>query len=232
MTDTVHSLVYNWLISGADPKVGFRLFVEYGNALDSVKNLLSLNPEKHIQIIKATLCRIAEIKYIPTNDVVKNPSYTVETKRKFRDDYPFLADPTCPPELKIIVGDKITYFHNYCEAYDDLQKANNDRDHLKSVSYLVETFIKNRNITAELDYYAKHTQILGKHPIFEEYKRIKTFRKLSPRELVRLKSNLKNNIYRNQKKLREDHREDLRLQREENLRKQQIELAEIDRLLE
>ncbi|WP_333862569.1 hypothetical protein [Sphingobacterium sp.] len=235
MTDEVKSLVYNWLIAGADPRIGLRLFCDHCTPKQSVKQLVEQNPGKHIQIIKNALCRTAEIDM--TSIVRKDkPTQLMATpekpKRKLRDDYPFLADATCPPELKIIIGDKITSYHNYCDAYERLKNAKTDKDHLEAVSYLVDQYLKNRAISAEMDYYKEHGIVLGKHPIFEEYKKIKQYRSLPLKDLVRIKINLENNIYRNQKKLNTDKRADLRIQRENNIRRQQMELAEIDRLLE
>lgn len=235
MTDEVKSLVYNWLIAGADPQIGLRLFCDHCSPKQSVKQLVERNPAKHIQIIKNALCRTAEIDM---TSIVRNEKQTQlmatpeKPKRKLRDDYPFLADPTCPPELKIIIGDKITSYHNYCDAYERLKTAKSDKDHLEAVSYLVDQYLKNRAISAEMDYYKEHGKVLGKHPIFEEYKKIKQYRSLPLKDLVRIKLNLENNIYRNQKKMKTDKRADLRIQRENNIRRQQMELAEIDRLLE
>ncbi|MGF7026296.1 hypothetical protein [Sphingobacterium sp. HSC-15S19] len=234
MTDEVKSLVYNWLIAGADPRIGLRLFCDHCSPKQSVKQLVEQNPGKHIQIIKTTLCRIAEIdmKSIIRTEPTQLVTTSEKPKRKLRDDYPFLADPTCPPELKIIIGDKITTYHNYCAAYEKLKAAKTDRDHLEAVSYLVDQYLKNRAISAEMDHYKEHGKVLGKHPIFEEYKKIKQYRSLPLKDLVRIKINLENNIYRNQKKIKTDKRTDLRIQRENNIRRQQMELAEIDRLLE
>lgn len=234
MTDEVKSLVYNWLIAGADPLIGLRLFCDHCSPKQSVKQLIEQDPAKHIQIIKIALCRVSGIDLVSVAAPGKMQPVTQYTKpkRKLRDDYPFLADPNCPPELKIIIGDKITTYHNYCEAYEKLKAAKTDKDHLESVSYLVDQFLKNRAISAEMDYYKEHGKVLGKHPIFEDYKKIKEFRKLPLKDLIRIKINLENNINRNKKKLKTDKREDLRVQREDNIRRQQLQLAEIDRLLE
>jgi len=120
MTDEVKSLVYNWLIAGADPRIGLRLFCDHCRPKQSVKQLVEHNPAKHIQIIKIALCRIAEIdmKSVSQAETIQPVPTSSKPKRKLRDDYPFLADPTCPPELKIIIGDKITSYHNYCDAYE------------------------------------------------------------------------------------------------------------------
>ena len=229
----LNTLVYNWLIAGADPQVGLRLFITYAKPLPAIRNLVSKNPVKHLAIIKNALLYISGVELAPPSAPGINvlPSKTPERKQTIREDYPFLKEDSCPPELKILVADKITTFQNYVESYDKLKQAKNSGEHLEAVAYLVENFIKNQEIHKEFEHYKKDKQILGKHAIFKEYAQFRSLRKLSALELARMKTNLENNIYRTKKLLASEPREDLRIKREDTLRKHQRKLAEIERLL-
>lgn len=259
MPTKVHAHIYNWLAAGADAKVGLRLFIEYCQPNKTIQNLVSTHPEKHIHIIKAALCHKAGITdYRLPSTVHRSPltvhrspltdtpstvprhcepakqsqTETAVNHQPLRSDWPFLAEPDCPPELKILVGDKITAYHNYAQAYTTLHKATTLSEQTKVVSYLVENYIENHLIYKELLHYKKHNKVLGKHPIFAHLKKLNKLRTLPTLELIKKKDRLEHNIWRNKNKLKTDPRPDLRISREKRIRKMEIELAEIIRLLD
>lgn len=234
MPTKVHAHIYNWLAAGAEAKVGLRLFIEYCSPNPAIKNLVTQNPEKHIQIIKAALCHKAGIKQSDTNHAapVTNNQLPVTNNKTLREDWPFLSEPDCPPELKILVSNKITAYYNYVKAYNDIHKATTASEQINNVSYLVENYIENHLIFKELKHYKKHKKVLGKHPIFAHLKKLNNLRRLPILELVKRKDRIEHNIWRNKNKIRTDNRPDLLLQREKKIRQLEIELAEIIRLLE
>ncbi len=135
--------------------------------------------------------------FLPTEPIV---SYAEEIQRtKLRDDFPFLFEPNCPDELKILVSDKITAFHNYTKAHERLFTAKDNSEMLVAVRDTVENFLNNRLIFAELDHYKKTGKLLKKHPYFKRKRRQEEIQKMSAGALAKLKEQLEMNIWRNKK---------------------------------
>ncbi len=231
------NLVHNWLLGGADPEVGLRLFMEYTNPVSSVARLISKNPVRHIQIIRTVLFKASGLPFdfMVSNaiDINNKPTEAVKENRfKLRNQWPFLADPDCPPELKLLISDKITAFTKCVELYGKITDATSEEENLKNVSRLVENFISNHEIYKELKHYADHGKVLGKHAIFLQYKRIKDLRNMTTMDLFKKKKNLENNIWRTQSKIKLEKREDLLPGREAKIKELKMQLAEVNRLLE
>src|SRR5690606_34407985 len=120
-----------------------------------------------------------------------------------RADYTFLSEPGTPPELKVLVSNKITAYHEYKAAHAKLFDCTTLDEDLNTVRNLVENYIENHAIHQELSHYQKNRSILGKHPIFEEMQRLKHFRNLSTVDLYKRKRNIEHNIWRIEKLIAE-----------------------------
>src|SRR5690606_37321872 len=173
---TLQNLVHNWLLGGADPEVGLRLFMDYSNPSLPIARMISRSPEKHLQTIKASLLQRAglplDTSIVSVSKPIHNESQTND-KRKIRFDWPFLSDPECPPELKLLISDKITAYRNCIQEYENLAKATSASEQLNTVRSLVTNFIANHDIYKELKYYKDTSKVLGEHKVFAQYKRIK-----------------------------------------------------------
>jgi hypothetical protein len=145
--------------------------------------------------------------------------------KKIRQEFPFLMDPGCPDELKILVADKITAYYKYCEAHE---KLNGELEHSRDV---VENWLENRLIYKELNYYKKHKKPLMEHPIWEQMKREKEIGKMNVVALVALMKNLNMNIWRNKKQLEKEPDSDLTHERRERIKNYEFELKIVERLL-
>ncbi|WP_116787632.1 hypothetical protein [Flavobacterium psychrotrophum] len=99
------------------------------------------------------------------------PAVTEETP-KFRDEYPFLKDPECPSELKILATDKITTYNAYQEAHAKLAAFAagtlqlTETEQLELAETATANFEASAAIKKELDHYLEHKEILGTHPVF------------------------------------------------------------------
>lgn len=231
------SLIHNWLISGADVEVGLRLFINYAKPNNTVLRIVSKNPGKHLQTIRIALFKAADIPLdftAPANTSVDTTALEgrKNSSIKLRNQWPFLSDPGCPPELKLLISDKITVFTNCVQLYNGLTNVTNNEEQLRTAADLVSNFIENHRIYKELKHYLDNGEVLGEHQIFLQYKRIKELRNLSTMELFKKKKNLDNNIWRTQSKLTKGDRDDLRLGRESKMKELKMQLAEVDRLLE
>lgn len=107
-------------------------------------------------------------------------------KRSFRSEWPYLSNPTCPPQLKALAADKISCWERYTEAHKQLFDCSSLDECYQVAHTLIENFKENRQIHEELDYYKQHGTVLGLHRIFEQYKRFDELRGLKPIELFKL----------------------------------------------
>lgn len=100
-----------------------------------------------------------------TSDYDAAPA-TVKKMIRFRDRFPFLSSQDCPEVLKILVADMFTSYDRYKSArarLADIDDADSDAA-MKECEQVIEEYLENRRIWEELEYYAKHGVILGKHP--------------------------------------------------------------------
>lgn len=97
---------------------------------------------------------------------------------KLESQFPFLREKDCPNELKILVNDAITAFHDYKNAHEELfaklsavaePQLSNEQVY-EIASQLLEDFELNQEIYAELEHYQKNKEILGEHSIFATLK--------------------------------------------------------------
>lgn len=89
-----------------------------------------------------------------------------------RNEFPFLAEPGCPEEFKILVADMITAHSRYMKGHDRLfEVANKDNETcFAAARETVENYIDNREMWEELEYYKKTGEILGVHRVFTDRK--------------------------------------------------------------
>lgn len=239
----IEDLVHNWLLGGADPQVGLRLFIDYGKPNPAAARILSKDPDTHTQTIKATLLKRANLPYeaaLKMSDRLCHTERSEVSERgakqssspKLRAQWPFLSDPTCPPELKLLISDKITAYTTCAREYEALSACTTQEQQLETLRSLVTNFINNHAIYRELKHYKDTGKLLGEHTIFAQYQRIRDLRNLNTMDLFKKKKNLEHAIWRNESKIKKDNRPDLLPTRQENIKQLKMQLAEVDRLLE
>ncbi|MBR2624137.1 MAG: hypothetical protein IKC96_03280 [Paludibacteraceae bacterium] len=131
----------------------------------------------------------------------------------------------------MLAADKITAYRNYTSAHQSLFDCTSLESCFVVAKKVVENFIENRKIHSELAYYKEHHVVLGKHPIFEEVKRIAELRQLPVAELFRRKTNLEEAIWRVQSEIRKGNKPHLLSEREQRLSAKRRELAEVERII-
>lgn len=230
-------LVHNWLLGGADPEVGLRLFMDHCHPSLTTVRIISREPAKHIQTIRTALLKASglgfDFKPIIDREIKKTSPESLRSRMpKLRNQWPFLADPTCPPELKLLVSDKITAYTECVKEYGNLTAAVSLEEQLKSVRNLVESFISNHEIFKELKNYSDTGKVLGKHQIFQQYQRIMDLRNLNTLALFDKKKNLEHAIWRNESKIKKEKRQDLLSSRKNKVKELKMQLAEVMRILE
>lgn len=216
-------VIQKWLMSGAEVQEGLRLLNQYAPN-KHLHRLVSLRPDKFRPLLIQTLSAL-----IPTASA--NLIQPVIHKITFREQWSFLDDNDCPNELKILAADKISAYRNYTSAHQQLFECVTEEDCFSVAKKVVENFIENRKIHSELAYYKEHRSLLGKHPIFDEVKRLAGLRALPITELFRRKTNLEEAIWRIQSELRKGNKPHLDTTREQRLQKKRRELAEVERII-
>lgn len=225
--------IHNWILGGADLEVGIRLFMDHIKANSCITRIISKNPKSHAQVVKLALLRKANLPLDLAIKTKKEESQNVKKEiPNIRSQWPFLADQDCPPELKLLISDKITAYRNCVQEYDNMTNASTPQEQLSAVSTLVNNFIENHKIYKELKYYKDNKQILGNHPIFEQYGRLKDLRKLKTLELVKKKENLEHKIWRNKSEINKGNKPELDKSRQTKIKEYEMQLAEVIRLLE
>lgn len=162
----------------------------------------------------------------------RNEQIQSTRKRSFRSEWPYLSDPTCPPQLKALAADKISCWERYTEAHKQLFDCSSVDECYQVAHALIENFKENRQIHEELDYYKQHGSILGQHHIFDQYRRFDELKGKNVIELVGLYQNtLPHKIWRIESEIRKGDKPHLNGDREVRLRDVQAELAEVKRIL-
>lgn len=127
----------------------------------------------------------------------------VQNMIRFRETYAFLNEPDCPDILKVLVSDMFTAYARYKEAFAQLQQLESDETiaATEACKQVVESYLENREIREELDYYKETGQILGKSSKFAEMKVTEELTELSDLELVKKLQSAQSNLSKNNKRL-------------------------------
>lgn len=153
-------------------------------------------------------------------------------RQKIREEFPFLSEPGCPDELKILVSDKITSYHCYVAAHARLFTVKSKEETFNAARDTVENYINNRRIYEELDHYKRHRHLLMQHPIFERRKREKEISSMSAAGLAGLKKKLEMNIWRNKKLIEKEPGHEQTFSRADKVKNYEFELKIVNRLLD
>lgn len=216
------SEIDRWICSGAEVTEGLRLLGIYApnRWLDS---LVRKAPKEYSHLLKKVLLPFAtEVPF----------SQTLTRGGRFREDWPFLAEPDCPTELKALAADMITTWHNYVNAHEELFKCTTPQECFETAEKTVINFTRNSSSRLEFRYYKEHRRVLGKHPIFALTRRMDTLRRLPVTGLVRKRDNVRDSIWRAEREIRRGDRPDLKARREERLGRLRMTLNEINRMIE
>ena len=212
--------VENWLRTGAGIQEGLRLLSLY-KPNPYLARMVERHPDKYRRLLIRTLTG-------------RDPAPTPADRpaRSFREDWPFLSRPDCPPELKILAADKITAWTNFAREHEKLFDCVTPEQCLEHAKNCVFYYQQNRKIFSEFAHYQDTGQVLGKHPVFGEVRRSHEMLSAGPIELMRRQHNLRAAISRLKRQMGAGGRPDLNAGRAELLAAKERELAEVEKILE
>ena len=212
--------VENWLRTGAGIQEGLRLLSLY-KPNPYLARMVERHPDKYRRLLIRTLTG-------------RDPAPTPADRpaRSFREDWPFLSRPDCPPELKILAADKITAWTNFAREHEKLFDCVTPEQCLEHAKNCVFYYQQNRKIFSEFAHYQDTGHVLGKHPVFGEVRRSHEMLSAGPIELMRRQHNLRAAISRLKRQMGTGGRPDLDAGRAELLAAKERELADVEKILE
>lgn len=173
-------------------------------------------------------------------NVLQDMNETEKAGFKMYDRYPFLREEDCPNEFKILTADAITAFHKFKEAHTELfnevvlpenTELTNEEIYAIAANLLAD-FELNREIHAELEYYANNAEILGEHEIFADLKKRRELDALTSADLSRKIGNIASNISKKKTKLGKTTDKDLKNTLSEEIKALETEKAELNARLQ
>lgn len=213
--------IEKWLDQGAEVREGLRLLDVYAPN-DHLHRMVERHPEKYGRMLTRVLGSLLPDRVAEA---------AVRTSGYFRRQWPFLSDPNCPQELKILAADKITAYHNYVEAHENLFSCTSEDDCYKTAKKLLENYTENAEIFREFSHFKESGTILGKHRIFKRTADLEAIRKMNAVDLMKERDNLRNGITRLELRLRKGDRPDLDDGRRNLIREKQFRLNEIEKMI-
>lgn len=221
--------VINWLQNGSNAQEGVCL-MEQAGASPLTLRLIRSNPAGNKRVMVVFLCKKYRIS--EEYSVGFEPEVNFHRKSKsFRDEFPFLNDKACPVELEALASRKFGRYHAYVDFHRQLRNCTSLEQCADVSRQLIDSYIENRSIWEELNYYKQHRTLLGKHPIFKEFARRKELLTLPIKELVLRQQKIESNIWRVNSELRKGDKPHLEIKRRERLTGYESELEEVKRLL-
>lgn len=106
----------------------------------------------------------AQASPTPSEPAAKPVSDTLQKMINFRKRFPFLNDAKCPDVLKVLVADMFTAYGKMRDAHQQLTQVPDDKMAPELTETVLDNFLEDRAIMAELEYYRDNGQLLGKHP--------------------------------------------------------------------
>lgn len=207
-----------WAGSGGDFIGGLSLFLTWNRNVFYVRNIEAKGKQKgmvtlvsefarKIKVSEAALWGMIEgkddgqlgirqlgIKQKAFEDVPDRQTEEAEGRRekvvKLREEFPFLGKKDCPPVMAVLVNRMLTAYDDYRQGHKGLFAIDvNDFDQCyQGASGVLETYILNRQIWDELNYYKLNGTVLGNMPEFKEQKLKENYLEIGTVKLVRIMS--------------------------------------------
>lgn len=195
-----------------------------------IQQLSGLDKADFDNILSQPLVKVTDFEPLPELLLIDIP-FEIKRTIKMREEFPFLNDADCPNELKILVADRITAYHNYVNDHEKLFEAASDEELQELAASVVENYIDNQEIWDELNYYKENGQIHGKCQIFDWKMREDEIRALLPADLIKLRDQLKNNIPRTKKLILDEPKHASLADRKISLKQKEKEFKLVNQLL-
>ena len=181
-------------------------------------------------------CNRIVFKGVPVPKVSTGTPVVMQPRQQRPSDtrkrWPFLDSPDTPVELKALITQRITRWHEYSGLYQQLRGCESIEELSTACGKLLDAYIDHQAITREMDYYQKRRKVLGRHPLFRHFQQLTRLRSSSIKELLREQQKTKDNIWRVNSEIRKGDKPHLDGKRHQKLQEYDLKLQEINRLLD
>lgn len=212
--------IERWLNEGAGVQEGLRLLSVY-KPNPYLEKMAERHPDKYRSLLIRALTGISR----------EACAKTVSRSGSFRENWPFLSEPDCPQELKILAADKITAWRSLARERERMFGCSTLAECSEVAKSIILFYSQNRKILSEFTYYKEHRQVLGKHPVFGESRHRREMVSMGILELERKRQNLRNSVWRLKSLIRSGDRPDLEASRTDLLQARQRELTEVEKMI-
>lgn len=141
---------------------------------------------------------------LPAGKTSQQASGETMARIRFRERFPFLSDTDCPDVLKVAVADLFTAYGKYRDGHAALVAMTDDAPSGQSLDLcrqVVDNYLTDRAIMAELDYYAKHHELLGEAAVVRRFIEQKGLDSLSDADLIKQRASAAANLSKAKKRL-------------------------------
>lgn len=157
---------------------------------DSVDDVL----DAFIKFIVGKFTELVAEKVVETeNAALLTENQEAKTDITLREEFPFLNDPDCPDELKILVADKLTAYAKYKKGVEFLKQIEDGSATAtdEEINFLgkevTEAFEENQEIYKELNVFKETGVLLGEHPLFTKLALTREVEAMSAEERIKFK---------------------------------------------
>lgn len=176
-----------------------------GNIIRIPENLYNENITQNTDAGSGDETQISELQKAMLDDIEKNEA--AKEGLKIREQYPFLNDPNCPDEFKILIADKITAWKEFAKNHSALAQGIEENEaEEKLFEYAksaVAEFQLNDDIRKELDFYRETGKVLGKNPKLANLKIKQEIYELTEAGLVEMKLKANKNASKAKREIEE-----------------------------
>jgi hypothetical protein len=205
--ESLRNSVITWANSGGGLSAGISLFLTFNRNVLYARNIEVKGEERGTATLVAEFARRLGISDKEIWDMIKGKRYInpapapepplkKDVKRiRLREEFPFLGATECPEILAVLVNKMLTAYDTYRSNREMLFEVNySDVGECYRVGRSVlDPYILNRDIWAELNYYKIHGKLLGSMP---EFAAINLKKKFEGMPIMKLAGELRSNIPR------------------------------------
>lgn len=154
---------------------------------------------------------------------------------RFREEFPFLNAPDCPDELKVLVADMFSAYDKFRAAHENLVNMPDNAsiaEAFKEAQTAVESYLDNREMWDELEYYKEKGEVLGKAECLKALVEQKEISSLSDIDLSKQIANARSNISKAKASLQAAENDEDKAKAETNLSKWESRKSLLEKELE
>lgn len=198
LTDTDAEPEYKYLFTDEAIDVNWKEYFELQNAEQDLDDSFLKSFAEHLIVkFESSLAASPEdlnnINVEAEQAALLTENQEAKTDITLREEFPFLNDPDCPNELKILVADKMTAYAKYKKGVEFLKQIEDgsatatDAEVSALAKEVTEAFEENQEIYKELNVFKETGVLLGEHPLFTKLALTREVEAMTSEEKIKFK---------------------------------------------